>query len=138
MIVIDAVGLSKLYNDLKRAGDDLRKDLRKGVGAAVKPIAAEVRSNARSADLVKASKSVRVTQRYGSQGAVVRVQVLRKTAPYAADGSVFKHPVFGNRKTWVTQPTRHEFWDRAVDSAQPAVLANISKIAEEVMRRRNL
>lgn len=102
----------------------------------MRPVADQVRANYRDGGYAKAAKAVRVTQTYGSRGASVRIRVDRRRAEYAATGATFRHPVFGDRSNWVSQPTVHEPFDRAVEGAakQQAVRA-IDAVAKTIERR---
>jgi hypothetical protein len=148
MITIDAPGLSKLHRELKLAGNDVRKQLRKRIGAATIPLKAKIKENAAQVEtkqgtgLAKVQSAVRTSQSYGSRGAVVRVRVDRKRAPYAADGTYFRHPIFARHGMKIgqmppnriaNQPTEHEFFDRAIDGAQLYMEAEILKVLTDII-----
>ena len=134
-ISVDTTAITRLAADLRRASSTTRRQLRKRVSEAARPVAQEVRGNYRSGGFEKAARAVRVSQRYGSRGASVSIRVDRSRAPYARGGSAtFRHSVFGNPDVWVSQPTVREPFDRAVQGKRGQVEAAVAKVLDDIAK----
>lgn len=107
----DPVSWRNLQRDLKRLAPAVQKEL----NAEIKGIAGEIVSAAKA----NASWSSRIPGAIGLSVTTTRVGVKanRRKAPHARayEGTrragfgtqkSFRHPVFGNRNVWVSQPTR--------------------------------
>lgn len=141
-----------LSKALKHAGHaQLRKDMNKGLSSAVKPLVKKTRSAART-QLPKggglaqqvAKEPQRVQVRTGRRTAGVRLVVQRKRgAAWATNRGRLRHPVFGNRDVWVTQPVPPGWFDdtikqderRIVRDAQGVLDTIVKQIVDDARRR---
>lgn len=137
--VSGADDLAKLAADLKRAGrTDLTKELRKVVKDAARPIAAEVKATTPSRQI---AKSVTIEARLGKNPRV-RVKADRKKMPPGKESlpalferPKFRHPVFGDRETWVTQQGGPAFGPvarRRKAAVQAQILAAVDKVIRDL------
>ena len=103
---VDVSGLKQLALDLKRADAEGSKLFLKAISTAGDVVAAEARSKANFSTRIPGSVKVR------RRGLIVRVVAGGTAAPDAAPldhrglGGTFRHPVFGDRETWVSQPAK--------------------------------
>lgn len=141
----------RLSKALKAAGEtELRKELNKELRNAAKPLIPVTRAVARRtlpragglADKV-ARAPQRVQVRTGEKTAGVRIVVgaRRGSAARMANMGHVRHPVFGDRKTWVTQelPQAEGWFDETLEQeapkvARPAIEAALELIADRVVR----
>lgn len=130
MLEVRVDGFNEFARDLRRLEPLARKELFKNLRAVAVTLAATARSNApyRSGNLRRA---IRVRQRRGSPAVVV----LSKDAPYARTIEYGRrHPLYGNRRYWYTQP-RVPFLEDAVDSNRPAALVAVNRALTDALRR---
>lgn len=148
----DAAGdLRDLARDLKAAGEDgklLRKNLRKRVVAAVKPMKDDARnrilaipSKGKSKNHLRQNmaRALRVKVTISQANSRVRLEVDPRKMPAGQERlpglmegearAPWRHPVFGDTKTWVTQPHHPAFY--------PAVQANLPKVQTEIQAALN-
>lgn len=133
-----------LSKALKHAGHaQLRKDMNKGLGAVVKPLQKKTRSAARAqlpsggglaAQVAKEPQRVQV--RTGSRTAGVRLVVLRKRgAAWATNRGRLRHPVFGNRDVWVTQPVPAGWFDSTIKQEQRTIVRGAQGVLDTIVEQ---
>lgn len=132
---IDGEAFRVFQRELKKVEPELAKDLRKELKAVVeKHVVPDAKANASwSSRIPKAIKPQVTTKGVG-------VRVGRKRAPHGRPfeglrgGSSFRHPVFGNREVWVSQPTR-PFLSPAVDKNQEKAAQAALKAVDSAGRK---
>jgi hypothetical protein len=105
---------------------ETRKELRPALRAGGQHIVDEMRSRASYSSRIPGA--IRMTVSFAAKGGGIRFKVLASRAPHArvlergnfgGRASSFRHPVFGDRDAWVTQPTRPFFFPALRDSRGP-------------------
>lgn len=131
-IQFTSTDLHALYVDLKNVEGNLRVELRKGMTAVAKPIVAAVQREASWSTRIPGATKAKVS--FAAKSAGVAITVNSKTAPEArplensGNSGSFRHPVFGDTTSWVSQPAQPFFWagvkaaDTAIDKAMLAVM----------------
>ena len=133
----------RLSKALKHAGrGELRKELNKRLREAAKPLTAETRAAA-LAGLPKrgglnravAQAPQRVQVRTGDQTAGVRVVVASKrgTAARGSDEGVIRHPVFGDRGTFVSQQVPPGWFSGTLQAKAPTVKPAVERAIQTVI-----
>lgn len=128
---------------LLRSIDDkeLRKDFHAALNRATKPLKAAAQNNAAAtlpsrgglAALV-ASGSWRTSAKTG-RDAGVRIAVKGKADLDALDRGTLRHPVFGNRGTWVTQQVTPGWFSKPMEAGAPEVRKELLAAIDEIVRR---
>jgi hypothetical protein len=142
--------LRRLARDLRAQGPTgklLRKRLRRRIIAAGKPMVRSAKENAHNIP-AKGSRSTglrddlaratRMRVGLAARTSSVRVETTgkkmpsgKKALPKDMEGSQrWRHPVFGDRDVWVTQPP-HPYFYRAVKEHLPEVRAGVMKAVEQ-------
>jgi hypothetical protein len=104
---LDAAEFRAAYLELKFAGDGLERDLREGVKAAGQEALDAVRAEASWSTRIPAATRLKIS--FAARGAGVSVVTDARMAPEArpinhgGNSGVFRHPVYGDRTTWVEQ-----------------------------------
>ena len=132
--------LAALAARLKVAGEKgLRTELLRGLKKGAEPLVQKVTEAARD-QLPKggglneqvAGQKVKVQVRTGARTAGVRMTT---TAPDTAmtDSGFVRHPVYGNRKKWVTQqiPAAKGWWSQTLADGGSDVTPELLKVMEE-------
>jgi hypothetical protein len=103
--------LRLLVHELGRMPPDIRSGLRSGFRKAGQIVLRDARSAAAWSRRIPAAMSLGTSTTAMAAGVVLRVDANK--APHARPyegisgrGDTFRHPVFGNRESWVTQATR--------------------------------
>lgn len=159
-IEVDGDDLAGLARQLRRLedGKELRKQLRKNITAAAKPMVPAIRnkvkglpskgqSRARGRPGLRAStaKATRLQVQMSGRYAGVTVRVDPKKMPagmhnlpaYLEGAPPFqrwRHPVFGDTETWVTQRPRPYFYAIATH-AEPRVKAAVAEAVDSIRRQ---
>lgn len=136
-----------LSKALKHAGrGELRKELNRQLRVTAKPLIKETRAVARATLPQRgglaaqvAREPQRVQVRTGRKTAGVRIVVGRKRGgARMSNRGRLRHPVFGNRERWVTQPVPAGWFDETLKGKERAVrkdvVAVLSTIAEQVVK----
>lgn len=128
------VRLAKALNAQGSAGKGLKRELMAEIKDAAKPMEDEVRNHIaqylpdRYAPLIARGLVVRPSQK--TTGASVGLKLLgyapgqrRRRQIGVIDKGTLRHPVYGNRGTWVGQKVRPGFWSEPLERARdkPAV-----------------
>lgn len=114
-LMIDVSDLKDLARDLRRVDPVLQKQFLKALGRTGEIVATRARQNASFSTRIPGSIKVR------RRGVRVRVQAGGDAAPEAAPlenrgkQGTFRHPLFGDRETWVSQPA-HPFLTPAAEA----------------------
>ncbi|TKJ24363.1 HK97 gp10 family phage protein [Blastococcus sp. CCUG 61487] len=110
-----SVQMAQLARDLHRMGAAGRRHLRVAFERAGRAAESDAKSRAGSwSTRIPAAISARSEVRPDRIGVVLRASA--SSAPHArpyeglGQGGSFRHPVFGRRDRWVTQPTRPFLW----------------------------
>jgi hypothetical protein len=139
--------LAALAVRLKATGDKgLRVELLHGLKSGASPLVDKVAEAARSQlphggglNEQVAGQKVKVQVRTGARTAGVR---LTTSAPDTkqTDSGIVRHPVYGNRKKWVTQkiPKAAGWWSKTLERGapwvQPKLRESMDRIAEAIQR----
>ncbi len=134
--------LARVGAAIKASGDkDLERALDRGMRRSAKPLKAAARYGARRrlptrgglAERVAESKfGVRVT----SSGKRTGVRVVGRSGYdlQGLDEGLVRHPVFGNRKRWVSETVRPGWFSDAEEGKAPEVRDNIDHALDELGR----
>lgn len=131
----------RLSKALKHAGRfELRKELTSAMKQAARPLIADSRAEARrrlpkrgglAARVAKTPQRVQV--RTGASTAGVRIVVGSKgAAARDTNKGTVRHPVFGNRKVWVTQRVRPGWFEDPMQAGAAVVRRQLSDAVERV------
>lgn len=132
-IQIDTSQLKQLAFVLKRTQPAIGKELNLSFKAMGEKVAADARANASFSSRIPGTIKVR------RRGLGVRVQAGGDNAPHAAplehggEPGTFRHPVFGNRNVWVSQPA-HPFLHPAAEKERPVVEALAVEAVDKALR----
>lgn len=143
--ITGAQDFQKLARQLREAGDrgkGLRKELYKRIDAATKPLRDEVkRAEAeqlpRRGGLAKLAVSRRISTSKRNTGRSAGIRLTQKNTP-SWDRGRLRHPVFGNRKVWVSQDIKAGFWSDTLASStsqemvRRGILAAIDEISKKL------
>jgi hypothetical protein len=118
----------------------MRKELNKRLRVAAKPLIPEARAEARKtlpkagglAALV-ARAPMRVQVRTGKEAGVRIVVGKDRSGARAANHGEIRHPVFGNRETWVTQQVPPDWFDRPMQRSAPHIRPELEKAIVSVL-----
>jgi hypothetical protein len=117
---IEYASVRMLAREFGQVPQELRAELRPKLRQAGEQVRSQIRSNAGFSSRIPGA--VRMTTAFGSKTGGVRIWVDAKKAPHArplenlGQAGSFRHPVFGNRDVWVSQPA-HPFFFPAVKSS---------------------
>jgi hypothetical protein len=135
--------LAELSKRLKQFGDkDLQRELSQGITQAMKPVRPALRESARRTLPRKGGLNLRVarakiTTRRSRQGVRLQAGGPRSQVDEINAGR-FRHPVFGRKGRWVTQPITPGWWDRPIDDlrddVQRQLLAAMRRVAAKLDR----
>lgn len=141
----DVDDLVKLGRRLKEAGDkELRRELFKAMNRSTRPLKLAARSSAvatlpRRGGLNEwVAKNVRISSsnRLTGRNPGVRIRASRKGSDIAAmDRGRLRHPVFGNRKVWVSQSIRPGWFTAPMVAGVGVAKREIVAAVEDVARR---
>mgnify|MGYP000846211318 FL=1 len=110
MVDQTAEDVRKLINDLRKIGDGVGRNLGKEFKRAAVPVMQQARANASWSSRIPSAMSVGVSNSRRFPGAQIKVAAAK--APHArlfewpGRGGSFRHPVYGDRETWVSQEGR--------------------------------
>ena len=140
-----AEAFAALSKRLRRESKQLRTDLQRGIRQATIPLGrrarADLAARTPSAGGLRkkvASAPVSVTQRGGGRNVGIRLRLARKgTGLRDLERGRIKHPVYGNRRNWVTQeiPSVEGQWSETIEAGRPKVQAELVKVMTQVARR---
>ncbi|WP_326808179.1 hypothetical protein OHB04_22840 [Streptomyces sp. NBC_01775] len=138
---------ASMQRRVRRAAEPLKSDLQSAIRHV--PISSPGRSTRRGgpspttrplrATLAEALRiSVRTSA--GSAGARVWVDKVLlppdlRNMPDTINSGRIRHPVYGNRRRWVTQTAPPLWWDRAVRNHTPRMIREVARVLDDVRRR---
>lgn len=122
----DSSEVRALVKDLRQVEDGklITRELRRELKVAAAPIAAQVKAGASWSKRIP--RAVSVGTSFSARRTGVFIRVSAKKAPHArplengGKTGTFRHPVFGNRERWVSQPAR-PFLFATVQARMPTV-----------------
>lgn len=121
---VDRAQLQALIRDLGAVPPDLRREWRPAILKAGQPVLMQMKANASWSSRIPAA----TTMRASGMSAGVEFRVNARRAPHARpleglSGDPFRHPVYGNREVWVSQPARPFFYRAVQDKADEVINA---------------
>jgi hypothetical protein len=136
-VVVD--GYKETLNAIRAFDPALRRALTKELREEASGILTDAKSNASWSSRIPSALALSVTSRD------VSLRVKRAKAPHGplfergsrGNRSTIRHPVFGHREVWVSQPSR-PFLQPAVDQNRAAVVAAVVKAVEQAARKAGL
>lgn len=141
--VVGADQLGAIADELKRTGNtELRRDLYRGIQRSTKPLRQDVQQAARDKlprrgklnEWVAESKFS--TRTRGGKNPGVRITSGKRGHDMRAiDRGRLRHPVFGNKKVWVTQQVTPGWFSQTLADGAPAVRRELVKVLEDVAER---
>jgi len=141
MRVTGAENLLALSKKLKAVGDKgLQKELRAGLRGAVKPALKDVARHAVDVLPAKgglgeevAGTKFTISVRGSGRNPGVRVKAREKQHDVEAiDRGRLRHPVFGNRRAWVTQDVPPGWFTTPMDAAGPHVVKELNAVIDRI------
>jgi hypothetical protein len=130
--------LQRLIKDLGALPPDLRRELRPAIRKAAQPVLGQMRANSSWSSRIPAATRISTSLSGSRAGVTLRTNAARAphARPYEHGGNSgnFRHPLFGNRKSWVAQRARPFFY-RAVDDGADGVRDAIGDTVVEVAKR---
>lgn len=129
--------IERLIHDMGRIPDDLRKKLRPQLRAAGRLVADDAKLRASWSTRIPRAIGVRTSFTKTRPG--VSVVVNRKKAPHGrpfehgGEPGKFRHPVYGNRRVWVSQTAR-PFLAPAMRAKADAAGRRITEAVDEATR----
>lgn len=133
---VDRSQLQKLIKDLGEIPPAVRRELRPALRRAVKPAVDQVKRNASWSSRIPAA--TKLSTSFGrTPGVTIRVDANKAPGarPIEHDGQpgTFRHPVYGNRHVWVSQPARPFFY-RAVEATADQIRDEIGDAIERIAK----
>jgi hypothetical protein len=139
---LGSVAVSKLAAELHRMPAATRRALRRRLTALGQPLLSDARRRASWSSRIPAAMSVRPIADANRGRVGIQLRVNASQAPHArpyeglsAQGSesYFRHPVFGDRETWVSQLTRPYAFPAVVSAGEKA-RGEVAAAAEDAAR----
>ena len=131
---VEYASVREFVKALGKVPPELRKQLRPALRGYGEVVRADMR--ARAAYSTRIPGAIGMTVNFSPKGGGVRFRVDHRRAPHARaleglrgkgrSTGYFRHPVFGDRETWVSQPTRPYFF--------PALTAGRRTLEAGIMR----
>ena len=139
--------LGELARGLRQAGDtDLLGEIQDAIKHAAGPIPDAIRGELRPrlpdryADVLNADLAIGIQTRTGVSTAGVNVvarprKVQRRRIRRLDEEGILAHPLFGNRRRWLSQPVRPGFFTDPAEAAAPRVRDEIEAALERVKEK---
>ena len=136
--------LKKLGADFKKAGaGDLRKEMLAEFRAEARPLIVDVRRSAgdvlpRRGGLAArvARSTIRAANRLSGSAVGMRITANNSISLRQVDAGTVRHPLFGNRNFWYTQPVTPGWFDKPfqknVDELRRRVIATMDRFAAKL------
>jgi len=140
-VTVDHYPITRLAAELGLVPIELRRELRPQLRAAAVHIVDDMKD--RASYSTRIPNAIRMSVAFGSKTGGITIRVNSKKAPHARvlergnDGSrtaSFRHPVFGDTETWVSQPT-HPFFFPAIKTGRPELRKRISEAVSASLRK---
>lgn len=140
---VDVSDYQRFAAKLKGADKAVQRAIRKRLRAAGKPLGEHVRDEGSESmpsrgGLRSRLQGAPVTVALRATGVDIWVGNRRKSQFARLDRGVLRHPVYGNRKTWVTQDVPDEAYSRAWESLAPEVRDEFERVLTDAMRELDL
>lgn len=138
---VEYVGIRRLADELGMVPIELRRQLRPEIRAGAETLVRDMKSRASYSSRIPSA--IRTTVSFSSKSGGVTIRVDTRRAPHARPlergnhggrADSFRHPVFGNRDVWVTQPTRPFFFP-AVKAGRKQLVEHISRAVKASLRK---
>lgn len=121
----------------------LQKELYAGLNRATKPVRADMKEGIVAALPRRYGLNQRVAKRSGLQtrsrrsgsGAGIRIVTGKKHHLEAMERGALRHPVYGDRSTWVSQPLKAGFMTERFLKAAPTVRRELTRVMADVARK---
>lgn len=160
--LLNTGSLLELSRRLRAAGNEnIRQSMHRRIRRAAEPLRNDLQDTMRSLDIRRPGRStrpggpspttrplratiadaIRISVRMGGNpGATVWVDKGRlppdlKNMPKVINDGRIRHPVFGNRRRWVTQWAQPPWWDTTVRRNTPRMEREVARIVDDVRRR---
>lgn len=129
--------LREFVRDFKKVPNDIRREIRPVLRQSAQGPLQQARRNAAWSSRIPGATRISVgfSKRTPGVALVVNKNKAPHARPYENQGKAgsFRHPVFGDRETWVTQPARPFFYEVAKPWAKD-IDADIGKVVDRVTR----
>ena len=131
-MTVEHYPITRLARELGMVPLELRRELRPQLRAAAVHIVDDMKD--RASFSTRIPNAIRMSVSFSAKRGGITIRVNSKKAPHARvlergnDGSrtaSFRHPVFGDTDTWVSQPT-HPFFFPAIKAGRPELQKRIS------------
>lgn len=139
MVVGEIEKLARLSAVLKRVGDQrLRRDLSRGIQRATVPLKKAARASARQRLPHRGGLGERVarsrisTRTRAGRNPSVRITASAGLDLRSVDRGRVRHPVFGNRRTWVNQTVASGWFSGPMKASAPVVRREIVGVMDGV------
>jgi len=134
--------LAALSRALKGAGNDLRRELDRGLDRAVKPLTGKVRESAPRFLPNRYAAELLPTLKFGVTHRPDRVTLSAKAATRrgkprslaALNRGRLRHPLYGDRSHWLNQPVKPGFWDTPLLAGRDEVRDELLKVMDAVAK----
>lgn len=160
--LLNTGSLLELSRRLRAAGgENIRQSMHRRIRRAAEPLRSDLQSTMRGLHIRSPGRSarpggpspttrplratiadaIRISVRTGGNpGATVWVDKGRlppdlKNMPKVINEGRIRHPVFGNRRRWVTQWAQPPWWDTTVRRHMPRMEREVSRVLDDVRRR---
>lgn len=139
---VDYSEISFFVEELRRAPKEIQPAIRKAVKEASKALVDDAKSRASWSSRIPSAIKTRVS--FAKRGSGVTILVDRKAAPHArpiegmtagGNKASFRHPVHGNRKVWVAQPTR-PFFRPSIEATRPQFIDAMTEALARTLPRK--
>lgn len=134
--------LARVGRQLRQVADkELRKELLAGLNRATKPLKESAKRSAqtslpRRGGLAAKVAGSRFATRSRLSGRDPSVRITAKGMDLRSlDTGSLRHPVFGNRKVWVTQRVARGWFSKPIESGADEVRREILNVLEDITRR---
>ncbi len=143
VIIKGAEDLERIGKALKQVGNrELRLELLRAIRTATKPTHQQIRDSARQllphrgglAELI-AKSSLTTRTRLSGRSVGVRIVARSSHDIKALDKGRLRHPVYGNRDSWVTQYVKTGWFSTPLFATGKAVRLEVSEAAARVARK---
>ncbi|MFI8297283.1 hypothetical protein ACIGCZ_15220 [Streptomyces nigra] len=160
--LLNTGSLLELSRRLRAAGgENIRQSMHRRIRRAAEPLRGDLQESIRGLDIrapgrttrrggpspttrplrATIADAIRISVRTGaSPGATVWVDKGRlppdlKNMPDVINDGRIRHPVFGNRRKWVTQWAQPPWWDTTVRRHTPRIEREVARVLDDVRRR---
>lgn len=130
------------FKEVRRRLKDAQKDMRRGLNASIRRSVNGLKDDVRQSALTTLPKRGGFAERIAGSRFSIRQTAtavkFKMENPYQlkrVNAGQLRHPVYGNRSTWVFQQVRPGFWSKPVDHRIPVVRREISAYLDEVVQK---